>query len=84
MEVRFLLFYSELAPLTRDVTCSRLYFDGKKYEDAMSDKHPPSMQFKNFYPWQQASSVFIAAEFLLMERNIFFSIGITLLGMLII
>ena len=27
---RFLLFYYELAHLTRDVKCSKLYFDGKK------------------------------------------------------
>ena len=41
VRVRFLLFYYELAPLIRDVTCSKLYFDGKKYEEAMSDEHPP-------------------------------------------
>ena len=35
---RFLLFNSELVPLTRDVTCSRLYFDGNN----MSDEHSPS------------------------------------------
>ena len=29
VRVRFILFYSELAPLTRDVTCSRLYLDEK-------------------------------------------------------
>ena len=40
VRVRFLLFYYELAPLIRDVTCSKLYFDGKKYEEAMSDEHP--------------------------------------------
>ena len=27
--VKFLLFYSGLAPQTRDVTCSRIYLDGK-------------------------------------------------------
>ena len=29
VRVRFLLFHSELAPLVRDVICSRLYLDGK-------------------------------------------------------
>ena len=29
VRVRFSLFYSDLAPLTRDVTCSRFYLDGK-------------------------------------------------------
>ena len=29
VRVRFLLFYYELTPLTRDVTCSSLYFYGK-------------------------------------------------------
>ena len=36
--VTFLLFYYELAPLIRDVTYSKFYFDGKKYEGAMSDE----------------------------------------------
>ena len=27
--VKFILFYSELAPLIHDVKCSRLYLDGK-------------------------------------------------------
>ena len=30
IRVGFLLFYYELAPLTCDVTCSKLYFGGKK------------------------------------------------------
>ena len=30
-------------PLTRDVTWSRLYFEGKKYEEEMSDEHPLSI-----------------------------------------
>ena len=38
--VRFILFYSELAPLTRDVTCSVTLLGRKKYEEAMSDEHP--------------------------------------------
>ena len=40
--VRFLLFYSELAPLTTDPWCNMLrdFTWRKKYEEAMSDKHP--------------------------------------------
>ena len=36
------LFYFILnsPPLSRDVTCSRLYLDGKKYEEEMSDEQP--------------------------------------------
>ena len=45
VRVRFLLFYSELAPLTSDVICSRLYLDGEKYEEAMSQEHPHNTQF---------------------------------------
>ena len=41
VSVRFLLFYYELVLLTSDVTCSKLYFDRKKYEEVMSDEHPP-------------------------------------------
>ena len=41
VRVRFLFFFIINSPsLTRDVTCSRLYFDGKKYEEAVSDEHP--------------------------------------------
>ena len=40
VRVRFILFYSDLAPLTRDVTCSRFYLDGKSMRKKMSDKQP--------------------------------------------
>ena len=40
--VRLGLFYFILnsPPLTRDVTCSRLYLDDKKYEEQMSVEEP--------------------------------------------
>ena len=43
VRVRFILFCSilNLPPLTRDVTFSRLYLDGKKYEEEMSDEQRP-------------------------------------------
>ena len=36
------LFYFILnsPPLIHDVTCSRLYLDGNKYEEEMSDRQP--------------------------------------------
>ena len=37
-------------PLTRDITCSRLYLDGKKYDEAMSDEHP-LMDWSNDSTW---------------------------------
>ena len=37
--VKFILFYSELALLTHDVKCSRLYLD-EKYERKMSGQQP--------------------------------------------
>ena len=45
---RFLLFYYELAQLTRDITCSKLYFEGKRYEEAMSDEHRQKTFQKTF------------------------------------
>ena len=39
--VKFLLFYSELDQLTRDVKCSLTLLEWKIYEEAMSDEHPP-------------------------------------------
>ena len=56
VKVRFLLFYYELGPLTRDVTCSKLYFDGKKYEEAMSDEHPPEQTFASFTDFKSAQN----------------------------
>ena len=40
VRAKFLVFYSELAPLTRDVTCSVTLLRQKVYEEAMSDEHP--------------------------------------------
>ena len=37
--VKFLLFYSELASLVRDVTCSVTLLGRKIYDEAMSDEH---------------------------------------------
>ena len=36
VSVRFLLFYSELALIDRNVTCSRLYLEGKNEEAMLS------------------------------------------------
>ena len=42
VRVRFILFYYKLASLNRDITCSKLYFDRKRYEEATSnEQHPP-------------------------------------------
>ena len=49
VRVGFLLFYYELAPLIRDVICSKLYFDGKKHEEATSDEHPQFMIKRNHF-----------------------------------
>ena len=46
VRVRFLLFYSELAPLTRGVTCSVTLLGWEKYEEAMSDE--PPWNIRNF------------------------------------
>ena len=39
-ELGFFYFILNSPTLTRDVTCSRLYLDGKKYEETMSGEHP--------------------------------------------
>ena len=38
--VKVLLFYFELAPLTRNVTCAVTLLGRKIYEEAISDEHP--------------------------------------------
>ena len=40
VRVKFLLFYSELAPLTSDVTCVVALLGREIYDEAMSDEHP--------------------------------------------
>ena len=40
IRVELLLFYSGLCSTDYDVTCSRRYLDGIKYEEAISDEHP--------------------------------------------
>ena len=40
VRVRVFLFILNSPPLNRDVICSRLYFNGKKYEEAISDEGP--------------------------------------------
>ena len=47
VRVKFLLFYSELAPLTRDVTWFVTLLSRKIFEEAMSDEHPHNSRLKS-------------------------------------
>ena len=45
----FILFYSELVPLTRDVLSSHTLLGWKKYEDEMSDEQPTNLRESSRY-----------------------------------
>ena len=62
--VRFLLFYSELAPT--DSSCNRLQTP-KKYEEAMSNEQPLFLDYAS-------GSSFMSVSYLYISKKFFFRI----------